>query len=1164
MNRPDAATDARHLAETRQRQAADPRASSWVAASAGAGKTKVLVDRVLRLLLDGAAPDHILCLTFTKAAAAEMANRLAKQLGGWVGADDDHLIAALHELTGGPVDTDVLPRARRLFAQVLEAPVGVRIETLHAFCQSMLRRFPVEAGLAPHFRVMDQRDAAEMLAAAQREVLTTARGDGDGGDDAGLAAALEVLTTRVTEEAFDALMADLARERGRLHRLIGAHGGDPEQAIAAVRRSLGLEPDETRATNVAAACADGAFDGAALARAAAAMADGAATDQRHGRAIAAWLEAAEGRPERFADYLEAFFTKGGEGGQRQRLIHADALAVLGEEGPEAVETLATEAERLFAARERIRAAGVAESTAAMLRLGGAVLAVYQRHKAERAGLDYDDLILEARNLLMRPGVAPWVLFKLDGGIDHILIDEAQDTSPEQWEVVQALADEFFAGEGAREAARTVFAVGDTKQSIFSIQRADPASFERMRRHFAARVADAGLDWRLVRLDVSFRSSEAVLAAVDLVFGREAARDGLLFGDGEIHHIAERAGVSGTVEVWPPVEPAVAPDPEPWAPPLVGAADVAPAARLARHIARTIRGWLDSGENLASEGRPIRPDDIMVLVRRRAPFVDELVRALKDLRVPVAGVDRMVLAEQIAVMDLIALGRFLLLPEDDLTLATVLKGPLVGLGEDELFALAYGREGEPLWRVLRRRAGQGEPYRSAYETLAGLLAGADFVPPYEMYADILGAGGGRRALLARLGPDAEDPIDEFLALALAHGRAHAPSLEGFLHWLEAGRTEVKRDLERSLRDEVRVMTVHGAKGLEAPIVFLPDTMQMPPASRAPLLWPEDLWPEEGGGEPLWLPRRADEDALARRVREAADRRREQEYRRLLYVAMTRAADRLYVCGWRTRNQPPEGCWYGLVTAALAGAPGVERLELDLGDGWAGPGYRITSGVPRQTAARRPRRAPPPESLPDWAHRPPAAEPSPPRPLAPSRPEGDEPPVRSPLGPDGGARFRRGVLIHRLLESLPELPEAEREPACRTYLARPVHRLGAAEREEIAAEVMGVLSDAAFAAFFGPDSIAEAPLAGQVGARAVSGRVDRLLVTGDRVGVLDFKTNRPPPARAEEVPEIYLRQMAAYKAVLRIIYPNKSVTCALLWTDGPRLMELDDAILDPHAP
>ena len=1146
-----------------QRRAADPATSVWVAASAGSGKTKALTDRVLRLLLDGAAPQRLLCLTFTRAAAAEMANRVNRALGKWTMQADDDLDAALETLTGTAPDAALRERARRQFASVLDTPGGLKIMTIHAFCQSLLGRFPLEAGVAPHFELIDERGAAELLADAQATVLAQAR---DGGDEA-LAAALDTVAFHAGEESFADLMNKLRALRIRLRRLLRGHGGDGlDGVIAATRRLLGVDAGTTPESVVAAACADGAFNRDALAAACGVLATGSAADKKRGERIAGWLAAPEHeRVAGFDGYKSVFLTATGAPRQDSQLM----TKPLREGEPDAFEALRTERDGLADTIERRNAAITADATTALLRLGDAMLGEYDRRKLARARLDYDDLILTAAGLLDdEAGGAAWVLYKLDGGIDHILVDEAQDTSPEQWRVIAALAEEFFTGEGAREAPRTVFVVGDEKQSIFSFQGADRRELERMRTAFRNRVEAAGQAWSEVALGRSFRSTAAVLRAVDTVFAGSGARDGVAFADHPISHQSHRAGHAGRVELWPLVRPAEAAARAPWLPPTERLASDSPRTRLARHIAATIAGWIEGGEPLEARGRAIRPGDVLVLVRTRGALVAELVRALKGRGVAVAGADRMVLGDQIAVMDLVALGRFLLLPDDDLTLATVLKGPLVGLGEEQLFDLAHGRGEARLWRTLVRRRDDNQAYGEAHELLAALLARADFTPPYELFAEVLAAGGGRRKLVARLGPDANDPLDEFLAQALAYERTGPPSLQGFLHWFAAGEVEIKRDLDRG-RDEVRVMTVHGAKGLEAPIVILPDTTTLPQARGVQVLW------HEGGagdgtrddGALLWPGRASFGERRCRDAKAAMAEREMQEYRRLLYVAMTRAEDRLYIAGWQGRNAIPEGCWYRLVESALAGATGVEIAEPFDFDAWEGDGRAIAEPQTREpeagpAAAGGPDRAAP---LPGFASAPAPPEPAPPRPLAPSRPSHGEPAVLSPLTVGAeDTRFLRGRVIHRLLQVLPEVAPGDRPAVAERMTARDAPGLDAAARDAMAAEVLGILGDGRFAALFGAGSRAEVALIGTVGKIVVAGQVDRLVVGADEVMVIDYKTNRPAPADESQVATAYIAQMAAYRAVLEQIYPGKTISCALLWTDGPRLMQLGDETLARHAP
>ena len=1116
--------------------AARPEASVWVGASAGSGKTSVLSDRVLRLLLlDGAKPERLLCLTFTKAAAAEMKTRVMEELAHWAASDDAEIDDSLSKLLGRRATSDERVRARRLFARALDAPGGLKIQTIHGFCQSLLGRFPLEANVVPYFDLAEERIADELMKDARDHVLKSAEAGGP------LADALAIATARAGEERFEMLIDALARERGRLMRLVQDHGIDG--VVARIFARHGADPKTTPGDLLAEATSDKALDLLALRRACGALSLSGKDDQKRAPDLARFLAEPARRVALFDAYRSVFLTK--DGTIRARLAAKAAES----HDPACKATLQREAERLLALDGRLKALAVARSTAALVRLAVSVVETYGRLKDERALLDYDDLILKTRDLLSMEGVAPWVLFKLDGGLDHILIDEAQDTNPDQWHVVERLAEEFFAGTGAREVARTVFAVGDYKQSIYGFQRADPNEFQRMRLHFAMRVGAASREWQEVQLETSFRSTPAVLSFVDEVFARPEVRVGVSPEGMEIRHVPHRKGTAGLVELWPLEEPQGRDEPLPWSPPVDQREGDDPETRLARVIARRIHEWVDKKELLPAQGRAIRPGDVMVLVRRRGTFLDALVKALKQLQVPVAGADRILLTDQLAVMDLMALGHALLLPSDDLTMATVLKGPLIGLSEDQLFRLAHGRDGS-LWRRVAQLRGEDADFARAHDLIADLLARVDLMPPFQLFAYVLGPLGGRRQIQARLGPESLDALEEFLNAALAHERVHPPSLQGFLHWLELAAEDIKRDLEHGVRDEVRVMTVHGAKGLQAPIVILPDTVA-PFRDDAGVLWTED-------GLPVWCPRAEEADAVAGRARAAARTRAEEEHRRLLYVAMTRAEDRLYIGGWRNSDRKTGTSWYDLISAAVETLPGVEPVVERPARRYVTP-QTAPVATPKPLAATA--AAP---GLPSWAREVPRPEPTPPRPLAPSRPEDPEPPVRSPLIVDDALRFRRGRLVHRLLQSLPDLAPAARPAAARRWLGRPGQGLTPTEVETLLAETLAILEDPALQPLFGPGSRPEVPITGVVGPHVVSGQVDRLVALPTRVLVVDYKTNRPAPTEVARVAPLYLRQMAAYRAVLTQIYPGRPVECLLLWTETPRLMALPDALLDRYAP
>ncbi|WP_455374378.1 double-strand break repair helicase AddA [Limibacillus halophilus] len=1168
-----------HYQETLRNQlsAADPGLSAWVGASAGSGKTKVLSDRVLRLLLAEGQPTRILCLTFTKAAAAEMERRIAERLSNWTALPEGKLQLELQDLLGRLPEQGELSAARSLFAKMLDAPGGLKVQTIHSFCQSVLARFPLEARVTPNFETLDERSAKELLGLARDYVLERLQ---QGGTPAleGLRQALPDVVTYLHELDFARLVDELIGARETLSESVGRLGG-LEMAAETLYQRLGLQGGELPESVLAKAAEPEAYDPVSLEMIAEALEGGGKNDQKHAAAIRRWLAAPSASAEAFFDYCSAYFTKGGAG----EAYKEPASKGVRETQPAAMAAIESEIERLEAVRARYFAALEARLSSGLLRMAHATLLIYEDLKQTAAALDYDDQIIKVRDLLAADGLPSWVLYKLDGGIDHLLLDEAQDTSPAQWEVIGALIEEFFDGEGPVAEARrqeglsprSLFTVGDPKQSIYGFQGARPDLFAAKRELYREQARDAGVSFQQVPLDMSFRSTEAVLKTVDAVFAPPERHAGVVFQEVWRSHKAYRNGHAGLVELWPPLEPRETEAADPWEPAEGQGERDQPRRRLAELLAERIHHWTASQEGaddpesfLESQGRRLEAGDIMLLVRRRNAFVSELVRALKTKGVKVAGVDRMKLMEQLPIMDLVAFGNFLLLPEDDLTLAVVLKSPLVGLDEEQLFELAYGRGGKTLWQRLREKGKEGGVFAEAAGFLKEQLARADYDSPFTLYARLLGEKEGRRKMLARLGPEAADPLDEFLALAQDYAQQHPPSLQGFLHWLGRDQREVKRDLEQT-EGAVRIMTVHAAKGLQAPFVILPDTLGSLRNDRS-MLWSEG---EEAGGQgalPLpFFPLPGDQKSPIAARAEAARRAREaEEKRRLLYVAMTRAEDRLLVCGWNGQKKggDPEP-WHRLVEEGLGRlrekGETVEEREISFPEqGLEGTALRFSNpqSVPAEDKRKQAAAKGGQEPLPDWAREDMPEEPTPAKPLNPSRPSGVEPASLSPLGEEAGWRFKRGNLVHRLLQSLPDLPREGWDAAAARYLGQRVHGLSEEERAALWAETRAVLDSPKLADLFGPGSRAEVPVSGLEKNLTISGQVDRLVVTPKRVDIIDYKTNRPAPRTTAEVPEIYWRQMASYRALLKRVYEGRIVRCFLLWTEAPRLMELEQETLD----
>ncbi len=1132
----------------RQIDASEPDISAWVAANAGSGKTHVLMLRVIKLLLRSVDPAKILCITFTKAAAANMATRVFDELAKWTRYDDTELDAAIAHIGEIP-DAATRARARQLFAIALETPGGLKVQTIHAFCARLLHQFPFEADVAARFSVLDDTMERQLLDRLQLKVMLEAAAN----PQSALGRALTNAVAFAADQTFKDVVRDAIGKRDEIERWIAAAGG-LDAALAELSRSLGLDTADSSE-----AIADEFFSNSLIPASEwpalmAALAEGTDNDRKHIDRLEA-VRTARGSA-RIEAYLAIFCTA--EFAPRKSVV----TKTFANKHPELAQRLNEEQRRVCALLDKSRAVECRDRSAALITIAHAVIGHYRTEKNRRGLLDYDDLI--DRTLALFDKTSPsWVLYKLDAGIDHVLIDEAQDTSPKQWDIIGTIIGEFTAGAGARPRKRTLFAVGDDKQSIFSFQGAEPRRFSAMQRHFKQAFEAVKLDWRLVPLQTSFRSGATLLEAVDTVFARAEAYQGLSADPVRTVHSALADAVPGFVEIWPLVEPDDKVERDAWQAPLNAESEKSPRVQLARKIARQVRRWIGR-EAVGRDGRPARAGDILVLVRQRGPLFEAIIRALKHENVPVAGADRLVLTEHIAIMDLIALADALLLPQDDLALACVLRSPLFGFSDEDLYRIAWDRGARSLHGSLIGRAGDDPRFADAAARIERLTDAARRDTPFAFYARLLGSDGGRKRFLERLGHEANDALDEFLNLALAYESRETPTLQGFIAWLRAAQAEVKRDMEIT-RDEVRVMTVHGAKGLEAPIVVLADTTTAPAGPRPPrlLALPPSRAIPDAPPALVWAGRKDQDVPALATAREEAQQAACDEYRRLLYVAMTRAAERLIVCGVDGARQRPQGCWYDLIADALREHP--DTVAIDDGDGKV---HRFQKQRPPSVAIAQGAKDIGRPPVPLWLHRPAPAQSPQARVVTPSGADEDRSYLAGGGALDRKSALARGRIVHRLMQSLPDIAPERRAEAAQHHLSRAGSAFGADERAEIVSQVMSVIGDPRFAALFAPGSRAEVPIVGRLTSGhgsgvLVSGQIDRLAVTAEAVLIADYKTNRLAPRSIEELLVRhggYVLQLALYRAVLALIYRNRPIRAALVWTDLPDLMEIPASLLD----
>ncbi len=1074
-------------------------------------------------------------------------------LGHWVTLGDDALDEAIRGV-GIPYPTLKLRKAaRELFARALETPGGLKVQTIHALCTRLLQQFPFEANVPARFAVLDDRDQNDMMERANLKVFL----DASRAPDSALGRALQTAMANAADVTFKDVVREACLSRDHFMAWADA-SGNADAAAAQMAGVLGVGADDSIEN---------------LERE---IVDGPNLPRSRWRDVAAALDASGNADRKQADRLRDALTRSGadqvdaylnvfltEADRTERASVVTNAFV--NRNPAIGQVFDSEKRRLGSLIEKRRAVITRDRTQALLHIATSAATNYRREKLERGLLDYDDLIDKTLAMLSNVS-AGWVHYKLDRGVDHVLIDEAQDTSPRQWQIVDHIISEFTSGAGARDGVnRTVFAVGDEKQSIFSFQGAAPQEFDLRRRDLKKRFEDAGLKFDPVSFNYSFRSGPAILQSVDHVFREEIVYRSIHSPDigYPIHHSLTDAGPS-QIEFWDLAERDEREDIEGWRAPFDGVSVTSPEVKLSRRIQLEIKRLIETGTMTGHEGdrRPLRYGDVLVLVRRRGNIFDAIIQALKQSSIPVAGADRLKLTEHIAIIDLMNLADALLLPQDDLALATALKSPLFGVSEEELFDLARDRKGS-LRDALAKHAATNLMFHDVEARLAQCERRFAQETPFAFYAWLLGGDGGRQRILRRLGHEANDALDEFLELALNYERKAPASLQGFMAWLRSADTEVKRDMEIS-RDEVRVMTVHGAKGLEASVVFMVDTTSSPSDTQRLRLINV---PRGNGGEVVvWAGRKADDPKAIVDARKAMLGDTEDEYRRLLYVAMTRAADRLIVAGCKpgNMNNVRPLCWYDLIGKGLKNSGLVEEI-IETEDGETRR-YTRPDDIAPATGATAPAPSAQPD-LPPWLRTKVKTEASADHFLRPSDAgAASAPRPRASESLEARSKaLQRGTLVHRLLQSLPDLAADRRRDAAQKFLTRNAPTWDGTERAELAGKVLALIADVRFAAVFAEGSQAEVAIVGRLDLPGrpqalISGQIDRLVVTPNEVLIVDFKTNHAPPDSAAEAPPAYIRQLALYRAVLRKLYPQHAVRAALLWTESTDLMEISVTALD----
>ncbi|QTP63168.1 UvrD-helicase domain-containing protein [Wolbachia endosymbiont of Ceratosolen solmsi] len=1074
--------------------AINPNFSVWVNASAGTGKTKILIDRVLRLLLENKR--NILCLTFTNAAANEMENRIHSILSKWAICSDSELIMDLEQLDFFPMypylssqcvtlgsrkNKDYLTRARRLFSELEN--LGLTIQTIHAFCYKLISSFPIEAGIAPNCTLSECKELHSLIF---NKVLHNETVQDD----------INLIATEIDENKLRDLLYTLC-----------------------VKRSMSANDSKYIKDKLSAP--DGIHDLQSetiehVGRLAEILSEGSKRDQSYSEILYSTVIPAGIQKKRTSvsysddtgikwndtkiENLAKVFLKS-ESHEKKSISSIATKSIL-EKFKDAEQIIESVQNVVFTHIRDMNSYQIFKRTSSLLGIFKVYVDLYSSEKSKNALLDYNDIIGLATNLLSNPNYKDWILFNLDQKIDHILVDEAQDNSISQWKIITNLCDEFFAGNDEK---RTLFVVGDVKQSIYRFQGANPHLFNYMQQYFHTKTGVR--DWISCQLEKSFRSTPEVLMLVDRIFNNFRAE--ISFNDNEIKHVPHRENDQGYIEIWPALPRRKEKEQRALQIPLTCKEGYTIADRLlAQTIANRIHNWLNEGRILVAKDRHIEPRDIMILVRQRNVLVDYIISELKKANVPVVGRDYFRIMDYIAVQDLIALAEFLLLQANDLALANALKSPLFNFTEDDLFNIAYDRKEHSLWERI-------QDYSVViYSELNYLINLSRIESPLALFTHILRTG--KKKFAARLGLECFEVLDEFMNLVL---QFENPSLQAFVQWIKENNPEIKNDMQ-SERNAVRIMTIHKSKGLQAPIVFLVDTNTVPRSNESIIF--------DGMEVPFWC--RKNNNAYCDQVKREKKLEDYNEYLRLLYVALTRAEDELYIL---SKEAVQKGSWYDLITQygtsyekkqACLQPIFKEKVEV----------LCVNANYPYIYKKRDYFDVPvislPPNLSMSFQHV--TLEPREKKPV--SSYLNDK---KKSTGMTDG--YARGLIIHSILQYMPKIEKERRKNWVRKYL----DNINTSEdKDEIYSKILAFNEKYGYLFDLGGKS--EITLSGIIDGEPVLVRLDRLCITQDKAIIIDYKSHRN--VSVSLLNEIK-KQMLIYKTLVQEIYPNKQVECVVIWVE-----------------
>jgi len=1129
-------------------EAASPNISATVTASAGSGKTWLLVSRMVRLLLHGAAPGSILALTFTRKAAGEMQARLTERLRDLAMADDQKLITLLTEL-GEDHSADACQNARQLYEKCLLSDYPVRAMTFHSFCQDILSRFPVEANLPPDFELVES--TALLIEQSIQQLYSEATITPDGA----LAQNLETLLEHSQSiDSTKTALKSFIDHRSDWWAYTEDQNNSIEFAIEQLQQQLKIEADSDPASQL--------FN-RELPRKLERFRElhmQIATDKQmlHAEIIALALQQTENTDKAFGMLQPAFLTKTDTALARKSTKKSEKI--LGVDGSDEYVRLHHEiAEQLLEIKDLFARKKTLERNIAWFNAASHLLDIFQTLKSQLHNLDFTDLEWRTYQLLKHSENAEWVQYKLDQRINHLLIDEFQDTNPTQWHLLKPLLEELASGDTERQ--RSVFIVGDEKQSIYGFRRANP--------ELQSHVADwleqqiGATKWPLNK---SWRSSPAVIDLVNAIFLPE---DGELLS-GFPEHGTHKTDLPGKIvikELFAAPDKNDLPEPTYFRNPLVEARNIPKHQQYlaeAKWIADTIQNIISEGLLIEKDSgaEPVQYDDIYILLKNRT-HVSQLEQVLRKQHIPFISANRSTLLNSLEIRDMEALLEVLVAPYNDLALAQILKSPIFSATDEQLLELASVTEYRRWFKKMEHLSGTLDalhPVARAFHFLTKWQKVTDRIPVHDLL-DIIFYD---TNLLNRYQASAPDSIkaqvkanlQSFLDLALEIDSGRYPSVTHFLNKLRS-----LKKLPGDAPDEasansgqarVNIMTVHAAKGLEAPVVFMADTAsQSSPklAHNTMVNWPTNRSKPDAfhlmGVKTSW-------DSVSENFVKKAAGFQSREDLNLLYVALTRAKQFLFISGSEPNRkiQSSSPNWYALISQ------GMDKLRDSDSDDelstYTTGNIQYQSGSLSEDAIHSETGIP--ESLSQKIF-----DSDEPVSLTPSQSDDTEYKTKASTVTDEDAKTR-GTVIHRALELLSGSKQPGDEQILLQIKIESGHLLTANEYNACLQEAKSVFEEPDFTYLFNTEmfdqQFNELPIHYRSGKKDIHGVIDRVVIKDKTIYLVDYKTHQSAGKNdLQTLAAEYQQQMQFYKSGLQQIWPEHMVRSLLLFTNSKQVFEFD---------